>query len=321
MPLNWVDLLLIAVVAFSVYAGWRRGFILSVLDLVRWIGSWLSALLLYRYVDLALANATDWTETWRLPISFVAVLLTASFLIHYLGRLLLRRVRRDAHEHRANRAFGILPGLLSGIVMAALVSALFFSMPISDGFNESVEQSALADRFAAQTSQLEAALTPIFEPALRQTLERFRTVPQGSNEYYELPFKVGNTVPMPDLEARMLEMVNREREAAGLKPLKPDPELTEVARQHSADMFARGYFSHYTPEGKDPFDRMREAGVKFRVAGENLALAPTLEIAHTGLMNSPGHRANILHKSFGRLGIGIMKGGRRGLMVSQEFRE
>ena len=118
----------------------------------------------------------------------------------------------------------------------------------------------------------------------------------------------------------MLQLVNTERMAAGLKPLAPDPELTEVARRHSTDMFGRGYFAHDSPEGRDPFDRMRESGVQFVTAGENLALAPTVQVAHTGLMNSPGHRANILHRDFGRVGIGIMDGGIRGLMVSQEFR-
>jgi uncharacterized protein YkwD len=119
----------------------------------------------------------------------------------------------------------------------------------------------------------------------------------------------------------MLALVNKERTAAGLRPLAPDPELTEVARRHSADMFARGYFAHDTPEGLDPFARMREAHVRYLTAGENLALAPTLQVAHSGLMHSPGHRANILHPQFGRLGIGIMDGGIRGLMVSQEFRD
>jgi uncharacterized protein YkwD len=66
---------------------------------------------------------------------------------------------------------------------------------------------------------------------------------------------------------------------------------------------------------------MREDGVRFRTAGENLALAPTLDIAHNGLMNSPGHRANILRPQFGRLGIGILDGGRAGLMVTQKFRD
>jgi uncharacterized protein YkwD len=151
-------------------------------------------------------------------------------------------------------------------------------------------------------------------------LNKLITVEPGSEERVELPFKVENSKPEPALEEQMLDLVNRERISRGLKPLAADPELVPVARAHSSDMFSRGYFSHYTPEGKDPFERMKDAGIKFRTAGENLALAPTLQLAHTGLMNSPGHRANILNPSFGRMGIGITSGGRRGIMVSQEFR-
>jgi uncharacterized protein YkwD len=66
---------------------------------------------------------------------------------------------------------------------------------------------------------------------------------------------------------------------------------------------------------------MKDAHVQFKSAGENLALAQTMEIAHRNLMNSPGHRANILQTAFGRVGIGIMDGGFYGLMVSQEFRD
>ncbi|HEY0432465.1 MAG TPA: CAP domain-containing protein, partial [Chitinophagaceae bacterium] len=115
-------------------------------------------------------------------------------------------------------------------------------------------------------------------------------------------------------------LVNEERAKQGLRPLAPDPELTNVARAHSQDMFARGYFAHISPEGKSPFDRMDQAHVQYNTAGENLALAHSLTIAHNGLMNSPGHRANILNPAFGRVGIGILDGGFYGLMVSQEFR-
>jgi uncharacterized protein YkwD len=66
---------------------------------------------------------------------------------------------------------------------------------------------------------------------------------------------------------------------------------------------------------------MKEAKIKFKSAGENLALAQTLQIAHTNLMNSPGHRANIMNPAFGRVGIGIQDGGFYGLMISQEFRD
>jgi uncharacterized protein YkwD len=85
-------------------------------------------------------------------------------------------------------------------------------------------------------------------------------------------------------------------------------------------MLARGYFSHVTPDGKDPFDRLRAEGVRFLNAGENLALARNLAMAHQGLMDSPGHRANILRPQFGRVGIGIVDAGRYGLMVTQNFR-
>jgi len=73
------------------------------------------------------------------------------------------------------------------------------------------------------------------------------------------------------------------------------------------------------PDGKYPFDRMNMANLHFSAAGENLALAQTVQIAHTNLMNSPGHRANILNPEFGHIGIGILDGGYHGLMISQEF--
>jgi len=81
-------------------------------------------------------------------------------------------------------------------------------------------------------------------------------------------------------------------------------------------MFARVYFAQVTPKGGDLFDRMREASVSFLTAGENLALAPTKQIAHTGLMRSPDIVA-ILQRDFGRVGSGIMDDGIHGLMVTQ----
>jgi uncharacterized protein YkwD len=320
MSFNWVDLILVLIVVLSAAAGWQRGFILSFLDLVRWIGSWLAGLVAYKWVAGWLGAVTDWSETWRNPVSFMIVVVAAGILIQLLGRLLLRRIPRDIHLRPANRLLGTLPGLTNGFVMAAIVSGLLFAIPVSDGLSQRVQESPLANNFAVYADKIENALAPVFDPAIRQTFNRVTTIEPGSNELVKLPYKVEHTQPLPSLEAQMLDMVNHERTSRGLKPLKADPELTEVARQHSADMFSRGYFSHYTPEGIDPFQRMQAADVRYRTAGENLALAPTLQIAHTGLMNSPGHRANILNPNFGRVGIGIMDGGRRGIMVSQEFR-
>ena len=114
-------------------------------------------------------------------------------------------------------------------------------------------------------------------------------------------------------------MVNSEREQRGFKKLSFDPNLRDVGRLHSADMFRRGYFSHYSPEGKSVAERAVEAGIDYLVIGENLAYAPNLELSHRGLMNSPGHRANILSSDFGKIGIGIQDGVVYGLMVTQVF--
>jgi len=142
----------------------------------------------------------------------------------------------------------------------------------------------------------------------------------GSYVFYKLNFRVKQPTVRPDLETEMLGMINEEREKEGLKPLVADPELVEVARSHSMDMFNRGYFSHYSPERISPFDRMKESHITYIKAGENLSMAPTLGSSHRGLMKSPGHRENILQPVFGRVGIGIMDGGRYGLMVTQDFR-
>lgn len=320
MNFNYIDALLILVILLHGVLGWYRGFILGLLDLIRWIGSFLAALYFYQPLANGISRVTGWEDIWSQPLAFIFIIIAAGFLIQYLGSLLLRRFAPDVHEHGVNRFLGVLPGLISGAITAAIFSALLFSMPFSDRLQSSLRESPVANKLAAYTDELETALSPIFNPVVEQTLNRRVTIEPGSNDTVQLPFKVENFKPRPDLESEMLNLINQERTSRGLAPLEADAELTEVARQHSADMFTRGYFSHYTPEGENPFDRMKEANVKFRTAGENLALAPTLQIAHTGLMNSPGHRENILRPQFGRVGIGILDGGRRGLMISQEFR-
>jgi uncharacterized protein YkwD len=84
-------------------------------------------------------------------------------------------------------------------------------------------------------------------------------------------------------------------------------------------MFKRGYFAHNSPEGENVADRAEKVGVDYQVIGENLAYAPTLALAHNGLMNSPGHRANILSSDYQKIGIGVQDGGVYGLMITQVF--
>jgi uncharacterized YkwD family protein len=120
-------------------------------------------------------------------------------------------------------------------------------------------------------------------------------------------------------EALMLELVNQERTKQGLKPLLMHPELTGLARLKAEDMLKHGYFSHISPAYGSPFQMMEEAGIRYSYAGENLAGSPTANQAHAALMNSPGHRANILNANFTHVGIGIVDGGNFGKIFVQMF--
>jgi uncharacterized protein YkwD len=300
--------------------GYRRGFVHGILDLAGWVLSLIAGLRYYQPLARWLGPHIDlWSEVWDQPIAFILIGVLVSIAVHLVGHALLSRLPKDIQEQRVNQILGLLPGLANGLILAAILSALLLAIPLSEGLSERTRDSAIANRLAVYAERLENKLRPVFGEAIGRTLNLL-TIRPDSDERVTLPFKVTNVRPRPDLEKRMLDLVNQERAAAGLSPLAPDPELTEVARQHSTDMFARGYFAHDSPEGLTPFDRMRAANVRFLAAGENLALAPTLSVAHTGLMNSPGHRENILRPQFGHVGIGIMDGGMRGLMVSQEFR-
>lgn len=107
-------------------------------------------------------------------------------------------------------------------------------------------------------------------------------------------------------EATMLGLINNERANAGLPPLQIDARLREVARSHATEMVQMGYFGHVSPITGSPFDRLRQAGVRYSIAAENLASAPDVYLAHQGLMSSTAHWSNILRPEFRWTGIGVV---------------
>ncbi|USQ85006.1 CAP domain-containing protein [Streptomyces phaeoluteigriseus] len=121
-------------------------------------------------------------------------------------------------------------------------------------------------------------------------------------------------------EAEVVDRTNRERARAGLRPLAVDPLLATAARAHSADMVARSFYSHTSPEGGRPWDRAAAAGSARRTIGENIACGQRspAEVVE-GWMNSPGHRANILKPAFTHIGVGFAGGGPSGTYWTQLF--
>jgi uncharacterized protein YkwD len=317
--MNWVDVVLILVILLATWGGWLRGFILGTLDLVNGVGSVLLGFLFYPYTANFFGSIFPSLGPWLLPVAFLVTTILARLLIGTITKRIAWATTPKTHESTGNRLLGIIPGAINGFIYATIIAALLLALPLWDNITNTTRNSHIANRFSSQIDWVNGKLSPVFDKAVNQTINNLTIHPE-SNELVKLPFKDDHPTVREDLETKMLQLVNEERAKQGLSALEADPELTEVARAHSRDMFARGYFAHITPEGKSPFDRMNAANVKYVTAGENLALAHSLSIAHNGLMNSPGHRANILNPQFGRIGIGILDGGFYGLMVSQEFR-
>jgi len=106
-------------------------------------------------------------------------------------------------------------------------------------------------------------------------------------------------------EQKLINLINGERTKMGLNPLKVDYELSRVARIKSEDMRTNNYFSHTSPTYGSPFQMMKDFGINYRGAGENIARTSSVDRAHTGFMNSEGHRNNILNANFTHIGVGI----------------
>lgn len=140
------------------------------------------------------------------------------------------------------------------------------------------------------------------------------------------PAPAPGPVPAPDPgavgltadEQYLVSQINAERAAAGKAPLIVDSRLVAVGRQKARDMAENGYFDHYSPMYGSPFDMMRAAGIGYRWAGENIARASTVQVAHRALMESPGHRANILSSAYTHVGVGVVRSGGK-VLVAQEF--
>jgi uncharacterized protein YkwD len=317
--MNLIDAFLLLLILLVTYFGFRKGFILGAVDLFLLVASTCFAFWAYPYLGLFFQKYIPALGVWKLPVSFILCFLAVRFLLGAVMGRILSNVSTDTHRSLGNRLLGLVPGFINGVIYAAIISALLLGSPFFDSLSKQTRESRITTKLIPYVESAEHALAPVFDDAISQTMNHL-TVNPSSHEAVDLSFTVNDPTVRPDLEAEMLLLVNQERNKVGLPSLVADPEMQEVARAHSRDMFAKGYFSHTNKEGKSLADRAHEAQVAYTTAGENLAFAQTLKLAHNGLMNSPGHRANILNKFFGRVGIGILDGGRHGLMVTQNFR-
>lgn len=314
--MNWVDLAILGTLLFFTLEAVRRPLVLEILDLLSFLLAFFISFRYYNYPAKFFENNFQIPHGLSLVFGFMAAWFLAETIFHFTVQILIPKL--PAIKSRLINSFSIIPAVLRGLVFISLFLVLIATFPIQPTIKKAVQDSKIGSLILKNAYRLEEPVKNIFGGVTDETLT-FLTIKPKTDERVDLGFRTVEFSVDETSEREMIKLVNNERVSRGLKALTFDSELRAVARGHSEDMFERGYFAHFSPEGESVADRAEKAGVNFLVIGENLAYAPSVFLAHKGLMNSEGHRANILSSDFGKIGIGVMDGGVYGRMFTQVF--
>jgi uncharacterized membrane protein required for colicin V production len=322
LPFSPIDAGILALIGFSVWNGYRHGFIATAYGLATWIISFAAAVV-FQTPAASLVEKLGLLPTTARPLAFVILIVVVEGLFSLAGHFALAPIVRTVHRSspwalRLDQTLGVVPSVVRSLFIVGIVLAAAVVSPMPAEFKAAVESSrisrALIERVTALQPQL-AALSGQFGDNVPLFVTKLGA---DDTEKLDLPSDL-QLVPDPVAERQMFDLVNDERAAAGLAALVWDERLVPVARAHSEEMFRQKYFSHTSPTAGSPFDRLKAAGITYTRAGETLAYAQSVTIAHRGLMESQGHRENILRPEFTRIGIGVISAGPYGRMFTQMF--
>jgi uncharacterized protein YkwD len=318
-----IDALLAGLLALLAVRGYFRGLVREALDLA---GLLVGIVLAFRLGPpvggLIAATAGISPDTARL-VGGLLVLAAVGVAAALAARLVEPRVRRPGIS-LIDRGGGALVAAGWGAFLLVALLSLLLVLPLPGAVGRALDGSAIARALTAPGGVPQRVF---------HTLSGDHVVPA----LLQLRAAVGESVVLDDAEvislpaaeaadirgdagsaAGVFDLVNRERVDAGFAPLAWSGALAVVAEGHAREMYLEGYFSHHSPATGSVGDRLESAGIVYSLAGENLALAASVTAAHTGLMDSPGHRENILRPEFRRVGIAVVAGP-LGLMTVQVF--
>ncbi len=311
-----MDLIILGVLIIFIWDAVGRPLIIELLDFISFLLAFFVSFRYYNFPARFLVSQFNIPHGLSLVLGFMTAWFLSEMIFYFLVRMFLPRLGRMRFGFM--ETLSIFPALLRGLIFIALTLVLIATFPIQPAIKKAVLDSKIGNRILKSAYALEQPVKNIFGGITSDSLT-FLTINPVTSEKVNLGFQTAQfNVDLAD-EVAMIDLMNKERTGRGLKVLAFDPRLREVARAHSADMFSRGYFSHYSPEGESVAGRAAKAGIDYLVIGENLAYAPSLDLAHKGLMNSEGHRANILSADYNRVGVGVMDGEIYGKMFTQVF--
>ncbi len=316
---NWVDLVFLGLMAYFILT--NSGFINTMFEAFGFIISLLVSYQFYSFfghllvsnfsIPPGIANAAGFFIAWFL----------SEFVLFMFFAWLSGWVLTGFQKHPVNKILGIFAAILQTSVVFLFIVSLVFAFPVRGTIKQAILDSRSGPFFVDLSQSLEKDLKSVFGEAIQETIN-FVTIKPESNEQVDLGFKVSADKLSVDTDSEqiMIRLLNQERTSRGLNALTVNATMTQDAEAYGKIMFENGFFAHVSPvDSSTPADRAQKYGMSFTVWGENLAYAPDVYIAHQGLMNSPGHRANILSTDYHRLGIGVIDGGIYGKMFVQEF--
>lgn len=329
MPRGLVIDAAVAVIAlFALVRGWRHGSLREGIGLLGLVAGIAIAPALAGPAAAAIGAFSE----LKLNLARLIGLLGVVALVQLAVILIARRKTRDVElggPRWLDRAGGVVLAAFRAITVAVLflyaLLAISATEPDLPGFTEgvmaSVSGNVLADGASPVATFYDGRIARTDDMRGLTLSVRQQTGFRDTERSDRVQFApaTGAVEPAPDAEKALLDLINEERDQAGLSPLEWCKRCAMVARDHSKDMYSEGYFSHVDVDGNDPFDRMQAAAIAYSSAGENLAIAPNATEAHHGLMASADHRKNIMRPTFDQVGIGIYSGP-YGLMCTQVFR-
>ncbi|NIA25705.1 MAG: hypothetical protein GWP04_09070 [Gammaproteobacteria bacterium] len=304
--------------------GWLRGFARELMDL---IGLIVGLALAFRLSGPAGQFVHNWAGTSdgvsRLIGGFVIFL--AVGIVASVGAHFLQRIFSLPGLALSNRLLGALLALTWALFLAVLILTLMAVLPLPPSIGDQLDNSKVAGYLTDPDSPAQAVFQSIAGDRVLEALLNLEDLVGGSEvilqegETLELPAAAADDLTIDDEAAtEIFDLLNRSRVEEGLDPLAWSAALADVGQAYATEMYLGGFFSHESPVSGNVADRVKKAGIPYRILGENLALAATPQIVHDGLMASPGHRENILRPEFTRVGIGVVAGP-LGLMVVQVF--
>lgn len=323
LGLNLVDLFTIGFLVIWTIHGFRRGFLVSFADLLVLVASIYFATKIYPALSM-FANSS-----YKIPRSFSNI---SSFtflfgLIHLLLSIIfirliyppIKRFMVGLHLSKIDKIAGILPTAIGGIIWLSIILGILSWFPVNTYVKDLIAGSRIGAPIVKAASVVQPQAEKIVGNAIEDTIG-FMTTRRGSDGEWKPNIPADTKTRFdPAAEIYMLSLINKEREVQDLQSVVPDLRLREVARAHSMDMVKNNFFDHKSPTAGYLDDRLMASGIFYLMAGENLSYAQDIDLAHIGLMESEGHRANILEPYHGKVGIGIINAGPYGYMCTQVF--